>query len=209
MSQKTTGLYSFTQVPILYETFQRALGITRTRKTLIRDYIRPASGARILDLGCGPAAILPFLIQATKVSYIGIDLNAAHIASARTEHGDSGRFHAGDFASLKDELAGTVDLVICLGLLHHLEDDRVAELGRLAHSYLAPGGRFVAADPVFADGQAWIARRLAAADAGQRVRKAEGYRSLIGQAFAGCQSHVRHDLLRVPYSHCITVATKQ
>jgi SAM-dependent methyltransferase len=207
-SQKTTGLYSFTRVPALYEAFQRALGSTRTRKTIIADYIRPATGARILDLGCGPAAILPFLQQTTKVSYVGIDLNEAHIASAHAEHGDSGRFHAGDFASLKNELGGTVDLVICLGLLHHLEDDRVVELGRLAHTYLAPGGRLIAADPVFAEGQAWVARQLAAADAGKRVRTADGYRSLIGQTFQDCMFHLRHDLLRVPYSHCITIATK-
>lgn len=205
MSQRTTGFYKLTQVPLVYEAFQSLLGAKRSRRALVDDYVRPIAGASVLDFGCGSAAILPYL---GAVSYVGIDLNADHIGQAQATYGDKGRFHAGDFASLKGELAGTFDLVICLGLLHHLEDARVVELSQLAHDYLAPGGRFIAVDPVFGDNQAWIARRLAAADSGQCVRTAEGYRGLVGQAFARCDTHVRHDLLRVPYSHCITEAKR-
>lgn len=205
MSQRTTGAYKLTQMPLVYEAFQSLLGANRGRRTLVNEYIRPKAGASVLDFGCGSAAILPYL---GAVSYVGIDLNAGHIAQARAAHGERGRFHAGDFASLRGELAGAFDLVICLGLLHHLDDARVVELGALAHDYLAPGGRFVAIDPVFTGNQAWIARRLAAADSGQCVRTAEGYRALAGPAFARCDAIVRHDLLRVPYSHCITVASR-
>jgi hypothetical protein len=99
--------------------------------------------------------------------------------------------------------------VLCLGLLHHLDDRRVEELGQLAHAYLAPAGRFLAIDPVFTEDQPWIARVLAAADSGQSVRTADAYRSLIATAFGSCDIYVRHDLLRIPYSHCITLAVRQ
>lgn len=206
LSQKTSGIYGLTQVPRLYEALQRALGAESSRRELIETYIRPQPGSRILDLGCGPAAILPFL---GDVAYVGVDLNAEHIALARAAYGNRARFQAGDFASLQGELESTFDCVLCFGLLHHLDDQRVVELARLAHGYLRPGGRFVAVDPVFDDAQHAIARWLAAADSGRFVRRASGYGQLVGAEFPDCQIHVRHDLLRIPYSHCITTGARQ
>jgi SAM-dependent methyltransferase len=147
-------------LPRIYEAFQRALGGHGSRQKLVDGFIGHQQGVRVLDLGCGSGAILPYL---GKVSYVGIDLNAAHIARARNRYGDRGCFHSGDFASLKSETAGTFDLELCLGLLHHLDDRRVEELGRLAHAYLAPAARFLAVDLVFTEDQPWIARLLAAA----------------------------------------------
>jgi SAM-dependent methyltransferase len=205
MNQRVTGLYALTQSPSLYELGQHALGAFKGRRTLVDSYIRPSPGQRILDLGCGPAAILPYL---GDVAYVGIDLNGAHIAKAQACHGNRGRFHVGDFASLRSELGGSFDIVSCIGLVHHLDDARVRELALLARDYLILGGRLVTIDPVFSDGQTWIARRMAAADSGQCVRTSEGYRALISSAFDKVQVHVRHDLLRIPYSHCILEAER-
>jgi SAM-dependent methyltransferase len=157
----------------------------------------------VLDLGCGSAEILSHL---GNVSYIGIDLNAAKIARARAEHGHRGHFLAGDFACLRADSAGKFDLVLCIGLLHHLDDQRVRELAALAYAYLSPSGRLIGVDPVFVEGQHWIARRLAAMDSGRHVRTAAAYQALIAPTFANCKTHIEHDLARVPYSHCITIA---
>lgn len=205
MSQKTRGLYRLTQVPLLYEALQSALGAGRSRQLLVEQYIRPNRFDRVLDLGCGPAAILPLL---KEVTYIGIDLNPAHISSAQLAHGDRGTFHVGDFTHRRLDLGESFDIVLCIGLLHHLEDQRAIELAQLARDYLSPGGRLITIDPVFADGQSIFARQLARADSGQCVRTEQGYRALLEMAFEDCVTHVRHDLLRVPYSHCITVATR-
>lgn len=204
MPQKTAGLYRLTQISSVYGAFQGLLGATRARKAIVDEYIRPGPGMRVLDLGCGPAAILPVL---GEVDYFGIDANPDHIAAAQAQYEGRGRFIADDFACLRDEQGSSFDLVLCLGLMHHLEDGRVTELATLARSYLKPGGRFVAVDPVFEDGQPAIARWLAAADSGQNVRYEAGYRDLVGAVFGRCETKVRHNLLRVPYSHCITMAT--
>jgi len=204
MSQKTTGLYRLTQISGAYETFQLLLGADRLRKIVADEYICAKPGARVLDLGCGPASILPIL---GDLDYTGIDANADHIASATARYGSRGKFIADDFACLAQEQSASFDLVLCLGLLHHLEDERVTELAQLARAYLKPSGRFVAVDPVFEDGQHGIARWLAARDAGQCVRYETGYGDLVGAAFARCETQVRHNLLHVPYSHCITMAT--
>jgi len=204
MAQKTTGIYQLTQIPALYATFQRMLGGDRARQGLVADHIRPKPGERVLDLGCGSAAILPYL---GEVDYVGIDLNPEHIAQARATHGDRGTFHSGDFGSLPVDRKNTFDLVLCLGILHHLDDIRMSELVAMARGYLAPGGRFIAVDPVFEDGQPPIARWLAKLDSGKCVRTAPQYAALIASAFECCTTTVRHDLLQVPYSHCICSAT--
>lgn len=203
MVQKTSGIYQLTQIPALYAAFQRMLGGERARQELVASHIRPATGARVLDFGCGSGAILPYL---GPVEYVGIDLNADHIAQARAVFGDRGTFYAGDFGSLPVEQHGTFDLVVCLGVLHHLDDARVHELVMMARRYLAADGRFVAVDPVFEPGQALIAHWLAKLDSGQCVRTAPQYAELVKGGFGNSTTTVRHDLLSLPYSHCITSA---
>ncbi|MGE7470876.1 class I SAM-dependent methyltransferase [Bosea sp. NPDC003192] len=190
-------------MPKIYAAFQHAIGGTRGREIMVGDYIMPKLGDRVLDLGCGSGALLPFL---GTVDYVGIDTNEKHIETARSLHGKNGRFICGDFTSIAAETERSFDTVLCIGLLHHLDDERVIEISHLARRYLVPSGRMIALDPVFEAGQNPIARLLAAADAGARVRTAEGYRELVSQALDNVEVHVRHDMMRVPYSHCITTA---
>lgn len=204
MAQKTSGIYRLTQIPRLYSLLQMSLGASSGRERLVREFIRPRPGDHILDLGCGPADILPSL---GKVSYVGIDLNSAHIASASARYGDRGRFLSGDF-SLLNEIDMQFDIVICIGLLHHLDDHAVIDLAALARSKMRPEARFVAVDPVFEKGQPWIAKQLASADSGQNVRFANEYRELIAAKLDNVKVDVRHDLLRLPYSHCMTIAQR-
>ncbi|MBO6900910.1 MAG: class I SAM-dependent methyltransferase [Rhizobiaceae bacterium] len=206
MSQRTAGIYRLTQVSSLYSAFQRALGGDRTLRLLVDELIRPQPGSHILDLGCGPASIRPAL---GNVVYVGIDLNPDHIARAQTVVAPSDRLHMGDFASLTGELGGSFDQVLCVGLLHHLDDDRCIELARLARTYLKPGGRFLAIDPVFEERQNPIAWLLAKLDSGEHVRYAAGYQRVIENGFPGVETVVRRDLLKVPYSHCITTAVTE
>lgn len=203
MSQRTTGVYRLTQISALYSAFQRALGGERTVRLLVDELIRPQPGSHILDLGCGPASIRPAM---GGVAYVGIDLNPDHIARAQAVKAPSDRLHVGDFASLTGELSGSFDQVLCIGLLHHLDDERLREVGRLARAYLKPGGRFFAIDPVFEERQNPIAWLLAKLDSGQHVRDAAGYRSVLEKDFPSVETVVRRDLLKVPYSHCITTA---
>jgi len=61
--------------------------------------LRP--GELVLDIGCGPGALLRYL--PAGASYIGFDRNHAYIVQARREHGGRGTFICDDvsnFASL-------------------------------------------------------------------------------------------------------------
>jgi SAM-dependent methyltransferase len=204
MSQETGGIYSLTRIPAFYALFQDLLAGTAARRRLVSEFIQPRKGERVIELGCGAGSILRFL---GDVSYLGIDENPAQIARARRLNRGLGAFAAGDFKQAAEQHSGTFDLVLCLGFLHHLDDNRADEVLSLAHDLLAPGGRMVAIDPAFTPDQARIARWLASMDSGRAVRTPGAYRMLAERRFPRIEVRVIHDLLRVPYTHNIMIAS--
>lgn len=203
MSQKTGGAYALTQNPRIYAAIQTALGGARARRILVSEYLRPQPGARVLDVGCGSASLLPDL---GAVDYVGVDLNPRHIEEARRLHGAAGAFHCCDLGRVGEVAPGKFDLVMCIGVLHHIDDAALDRLAADAAERLAPGGRLVAVDPAFVAGQHVVARLLARLDSGKNVRAPEGYSAPFRKRYRAVEAFVRHDLLRFPYTHCVIVA---
>lgn len=191
-----------------YELFQRAVGAQEVRRRLVADFIQPRPGDRILDVGCGPADILDALPQGT--AYVGFDTNETYIRTAKARWQARGRFfvaRAGD--PPPGELDGSFDIVLAIGVLHHLDDGEAAQLCSTVPKWLRGGGAFVTFDPVFHPEQNPIGRWLAAHDRGEHVRTSDGYLALAASNFGTVESTLRTDLLRVPYSHFIMKAIAQ
>lgn len=204
MTQTTTGWRSVFSLPAVYGLAQSAIGGARVRRTFIDEYVQPHPGASVLDIGCGTGNLVPFL---DDCDYVGFDPSERYIDAAREQFGDVAEFHVG---SVGEEQAADerFDRAIAKGVLHHLDDQQAAGLFAEAHRALVPGGRLVTIDPCFVDGQSRIARALIGRDRGENVRTPEAYSHLAEASFAECELVVRHDLLRVPYSHAITVCVK-
>lgn len=204
MAQVTDGLRRILNDPRIYLITQRVLGSDASTKRWVDEIVRPRAGQRVLDIGCGPADLLRFL---PEVDYFGFDASAAYVAAARARFGDRGRFACArvDAASLAG--LGTFDLVIARGVLHHLDDLEAEALFRLARQALSGRGRLITLDACYAEGQHRLARLLIDRDRGQNVRDAAGYRALAAQVFDDVTVEVRHDLMRVPYTHCSMVAS--
>ena len=204
MAQRTTGWRSMFSVPAVYRFAQRSIGSPEVRQSFVDEYVRPTDGDRVLDIGCGTGDIVQLL---AGVTYLGYDPSAEYIAAARERYGELGDFQVGSVGSV--ELApATFDICIAKGVLHHLDDAAAVDLIQEAARVLRPGGRLVTMDPVFADGQPRVARFLASRDRGQNVRNIEGYTALARTGFAQVDGSVRHDLLRVPYSHALITCTR-
>ena len=186
-------------LPAVYRTFGRIVA-GDGRGILARDHIRARDGQRVLDIGCGPADILTEL---PNVDYTGFDANPAYIASAKRNHGNRGRFYC---QRVNEEALGKhsgFDIVLAIGVVHHLDDDEAEKLFRLAHSALAPGGRLVTLDGCYVAGQPRIARFLLSRDRGSHVRNQAGYVGLASRVFTSVDAVVRGDLLAVPYTNLI------
>lgn len=135
-------------------------GVQRLRATL-DESLREASGARVLDYGCGRGErSLTALGHGAEVD--GIDISSVYIAEATAAAQEAGhdperfRFVVGDAHALP-YADGTFDLVIGEGIVHHL--DLKTSL-REVHRVLAPGGRAVFLEPLLDNPLLRLFRRL-------------------------------------------------
>lgn len=207
MAEVTTGFRRILATPSVYNATQNLLGANRSREAVARDFLRAQAGDTILDMGCGTAEILAHL--PSSVDYWGFDLSPAYVASARQRFGERGRFECADVNTYaSEELLGRADLVIALGVLHHLDDDRVRALMKSGWRALKEGGRFVSIDPTFTPDQSRVSRFLVSRDRGLDVREPEEYAGLCAERFPDVQVRVVHNLPRVPYTHCVLEARK-
>lgn len=205
MAQKTTGVRAVLSHPAVYNLFQDMLGRRRVYRLLVRDYFRPAKGARVLDIGCGPGDLLPFL---GDVEYVGFDLSERYIEAAQSRFGDRGTFYCQRVGDETLEGTEPFDIALAIGLVHHLDDGEARHLFASVRTGLRDGGRLVTVDPCLEDGQSPVARWLIDRDRGQNIRTSAGYVALADGVFEHHQVDVRHDLPRIPYTHCIMTLTR-
>lgn len=203
IGQITTGFRSVLTWPWIYDTFQTIMGAQggTGRMDFSVNFIRACPGNRLLDIGCGTARILEYLPEG--MDYWGYDINPKYIAAAQAKFGIKGHFACRILEESELEGMPPFDIVIAIGLLHHLDNDNARKILRLSRLALRSGGRFVSKDPVFAEGQNPVARFLIGQDRGQYVRNAEGYLTLARHEFPRSEGIIRHRIWWIPYSHWI------
>lgn len=193
-------------VPWVYESFQRAVGKDRLRSRFVDEYMRPRPNDLVVDIGCGPGDLLRLL---EGVEYIGFDISESYVRAGRERFGDRGTFVHGDLTDLGSAVPRPADLVVTVGVLHHVDDTEARRIIDFAAATLRPGGRFVALEPIYpGPEQHWISRRLILADRGQHVRPVDEYASLCATGFEDVAAHHDERMLRVPYSIVVLECTK-
>ncbi len=127
--------------------------VHRTRREMIEPAVRATLAgagpdARVLDLGCNEG-LFAHLARAWGARHVvGCDIRERNVRRAvaiRDHYGIPAaelEFRHADVHALDPAELGTFDVVLCLGLVYHLEDP-VGAL-RLARRLLAPGGLCVA-----------------------------------------------------------------
>jgi 2-polyprenyl-3-methyl-5-hydroxy-6-metoxy-1,4-benzoquinol methylase len=197
------GVWSALEHPAVYEAFQTLIGTRRWMRRFAQETIRAGNGERVLDIGCGPAALLRFLPGTT---YIGIDCSEPNIAQARRTYGDRGQFICDDVSGFAKHELAPIDVIVAIGILHHIDDVTATSLLRAAVSALRPGGRLVTADPCFHPAQSFIQRFIVGHDRGTYVRQYERYPELCRAAFPEPRVDFESGHFPFPHSICIMQA---
>src|SRR5262249_17694175 len=154
----------------------------------------------VWDIGCGPADVL---LDLPLVDYLGCDENPTYVAAARRRFGARGRFLCRRVGRDALPPLPSFDIVLVLGVLHHLSDADALALLAEAKDALKPDGRLVTLAPCLAEGQSRVARYLIRRDRGAHVRTRIQYQTLVGRVFPRLHATLRHDILRIPYTHLI------
>lgn len=198
MAQNTRGIRAVLSHPTIYSLFQTIMGAHEVRDFFVKEFVRPEIGDKVLDVGCGPADILDYM---PDINYWGFDISEPYIKKARDQFGDRGQFRCKMVTEAELSNLPAFDVVLAIGLLHHLDDIEAQELLALLHSTLRTGGRLLTLDPCIEANQNIISRFLVLRDRGQNVRTKKGYSLLAEQAFDVSRVEVRHKRW-IPYTHC-------
>ena len=125
------------------ETLHALSGAPRFNRWMA-DTIRPYVGERVLEIGAGIGNLTRALLPRRK-RYVATDIDSEHLArlATRFQHRPNlllrycNLERPADFA----EFPASMDSVVCLNVLEHVEDDMLGL--KNIHSVLRPGGRAI------------------------------------------------------------------
>lgn len=112
------------------------------RRDRVLRHVRRLAPDRVLDIGCGPAALLSEL-AATGCQATGVDRSPQALRLAGLIAAGTGRMALAP--ELDPAWKGTFDLIMSFEVIEHLEQD--VDAMRDWQSYLRPGGRMILSTP--------------------------------------------------------------
>ena len=201
--ERKNNSMKFSQVfdsPKLYELFQFIVSRQGTLDTIKNEIIKPDQIMSVLDFGCGIGNHSELFKSA---QYLGIEPLEACVVVANRKYSNSNvEFRVGDHLDLKLMPDSSFDLVIAIGVLHHINSEIFTEFVKEAFRILKPGARLTTFDPVFHEEQSKISEWIVKQDRGNWVRTEGGYMEIIQSNFEGIiDTKIYSKLLRIPYDH--------
>jgi SAM-dependent methyltransferase len=192
------------EVPRGFDLYQRVIGGPGAKRLFVEEFVRPRTGERVLDVGCGTGALCSYMPRG--VEYVGVDVDARYVESARERYPGRGEFVRADVAELPSADVGTFDAAIAFGVLHHLDDEQVRAALGVVRRLLRPGGRLVASEPTQTDAAGRAERFLMEHDRGRFIRPVDDYVALAESAFPRVSARVVPGTYRIPFSVAVLEA---
>lgn len=132
---------------------------------------------RVLDVGCGPGTNSS---QFTHANYLGIDINADYIESARKNYRRD--FVVADARTYRTAPENGFDFILVNSFLHHIPTADVIALLTHLRTLLTADGCVHILEPILPSG--WpVARLVAHADRGKFVRPLQEWKSIFNRIF--------------------------
>ena len=203
MSEANSGLRSILKVPFFYDTYQSLVGSHKMRKYITSRYMHFSENCKVLDIGCGTCELLDFFPN--NIQYTGFDKNKECIESAKKRYGTRGNFICKDVNTI-EELnlkENEYDLILLIGVLHHLNDSEVVETLSSAKKLLKQDGYVLSVDGVYLQQQSGITKYILSKDRGQHVRFDHEYKRLAESVFSKTEVFIEKKILRIPTDYIV------
>jgi len=188
-------LGSVLESPRVYLAYQGLVGGLRARHKCIREYIPRKPGLTVLDIGCGPGYVIS---DFQEPIYHGFDVSPEYISWARKKY-PNGSFYCREFDESALERLPKADVVLMMGVIHHLDDATSLNLLQLTRRAMKTNGCLYTMDGCYRPGQSRIAKFFLDEDRGQYVRDEAGYLDLVRRVFIHVEVSYRDDLFLIPY----------
>jgi len=188
--------------PVIYLAYQTLVGGLRARRKCIAEHVRPTSGLTVLDIGCGPGYAIAYF---PRPQYYGFDVSSKYIQYAQSRFGTNGKFFCSIFDAKSAGAVPPVDVVLLMGLVHHLDDEEAVKLFTTIRHVMKPEGRLVTLDGGYKAGQSPIAKMFLDNDRGKHIRDEAGYVKVAREVFSRVESVAREDLFLIPYTTVVLV----
>lgn len=208
MAEKTRGLYSTLASSRIYSAVQALLAGRQSGAYFLDNHYRLPESGVVLDVGCGPGALVESVASGCR--YFGFDPNADYILKARAR--GRGTFVCGTmFEFLQQygaELCGSVDVIVCCGVLHHLTDDQSHELLQGCRSLLKSGGRLACIEPARLIRQDRLSSLMQSFDRGANIRLDYQWVRLLREHFPEVESRIANNFNWIPWVHILLTAVR-
>jgi ubiquinone/menaquinone biosynthesis C-methylase UbiE len=161
--------------PLVFRLQQKLCNNYLSVRDAFSRYIM-TTGKDILDIGCSTAACAGQIIDMKQNRYVGVDIDTRYIELAKKFH-PYGHFLQQDARKLPFG-SGSFDIVMFIGVWHHMDDALVLACMAEVRRVLRPTGVVLVSEPVFRPD--WpISAFLLKNDRGRFIRTRDGYRDLF------------------------------
>lgn len=189
----------------LFKWFQKIVSPKNSSKLIIEEIIRPAGVKKVIDFGCGIGHLAN---EFESAEYLGIEpLKKCVDLAQKNYRSITANFIVGDHNNLTSIPRETYDLIIAIGVLHHMDNQAVQVFIKQANRILTKGGRLVTFDPVFHQSQSKVSKLIVKQDRGLWVRTPEQYMNqFVNMSVSSLNYKIYSKLLRIPYDHIAITA---
>ncbi len=163
------------ETPLVYRLWQAPWVRAKLQPVFAHNDMREVG--RVLDLGCGPGTNAPCF---GHCDYLGIDINASYIETARRRH--AREFMVADMREFSGPGTERFDFILLNSFLHHIDDEDALVILESARALLSDDGHVHILDLVL-PGSPSVARHLARHDRGKFPRPLERWNEMFTSIF--------------------------
>ena len=184
----------------LYELFQFRISRRGTSRIVHNEILKPRGVEKVLDFGCG---IGYHSTEFSNSEYLRIEPIQGCVDKANQMFKTSkNSFILGDHTALKSIPNSSFDLIIAMGVLHHLNNSILDEFVRESYRILKSGGRLTTFDPAYHKNQSLISKWVVSRDRGKWVRNVDDYLNPMRKMYRQEPTiKIYTNLLKIPYDH--------